>query len=43
MQAGVGDSGHDLDAIPEPTSAVSEVELHISSSEQCVGGVVDDK
>jgi hypothetical protein len=29
MQASVGDRGHDLDAIPEATSAVSEVELCI--------------
>ena len=35
MQAWVGDRGYDLDAIPEPRSAVSEVELCISSSEQC--------
>ena len=29
MQAWIGDHGHDLDAIPEPRSAVSEVELCI--------------
>ena len=36
MQAWIGDRGHDLDAIPEPTSAVSEVELCISSSEDAL-------
>ena len=35
MQAWIGDRGHDLDAIPEPTSAVSEVELCISSFDYC--------
>ena len=36
MQAWIGDRGYDLDAIPEARSAVSEVELGIASSEQCV-------
>ena len=42
MQAwvGVGDRGHDLDAIPEPRSAVSEVELCISSFDYCKVGDV---
>ena len=31
MQAWIGDRGHDLDAIPEPTSAVSGIELCISA------------
>ena len=36
MHASIGDRGHDLDAIPEPRSAVSEVELCISSSEDAL-------
>ena len=36
MQAWVGGHGHDLDAIPEARSAVSEVELCISSSEDAL-------
>ena len=35
MQAWVGGHGHDLDAIPEARSAVSEVELCISSFDYC--------
>ena len=31
MQAWIGDRGHDLDAIPEPRSAVSGIELCISA------------
>ena len=36
MQACMGDRGHDLDAIPEPTSAVYGIELCISSSEDAL-------
>ena len=36
MQASIGDRGHDLDAIPEPRSAVSGIELCISSSEDAL-------
>ena len=36
MQAWIGDRGYDLDAIPEARSAVSEVELGISSSEDAL-------
>ena len=31
MHAWIGDGGHDLDAIPEPRSAVSGIELCISA------------
>jgi len=37
---GSADRGHDLDAIPEPSSAVFEVELCISSFDYCKVGDV---
>ena len=41
MQAWIGDRGHDLDAIArKPRSAVSEVELCISSFDYCKVGDV---
>ena len=40
MHAWIGDGGHDLDAIPEPRSAVSEVELCIASFDYCKVGDV---